>query len=326
MELVIATVCIGGMYLLKNKENFTSIEDTIDKLNKKPINQFPVQNTDIMRNAIQTVPAFPRGVDYSTGPLKTPLENRLNNNKKPLDELLDMNKRSMNDFLNNNFIPNRNADTQNMNGTGVRNGNFIADDYNMGGDPGHLMSRMDTGFGPGSDPNYMNKRASGPRFSPHESATQIYGSPDIRPDLDRFRQDISRNRNKESPVEKVFYVGPGVGLRPDISASGGFNAGLNNRIVPNNIFAYKINQLEGRVISGKVSNDLPTALPGVGEDINGDIYGVPNNKKVPTFWVQDKPTTPYGISAIEANIMPGRIRVSQNNKINGGFGTLIPKK
>jgi len=46
----------------------------------------------------------------------------------------------MSDFLNNNFIPNRKADTQNMNGTGIRTGNFLSDDYNMGGDPGQFMS------------------------------------------------------------------------------------------------------------------------------------------------------------------------------------------
>lgn len=324
MELVIATVCIGGMYLMNNKEKFTSIEDTVDKLNKKPVNQFPVHNTNIMNNAIQTVPAFPNGVNYSTGPLKTPLENRLNNNDKPLDDRLDMNKRPMGDFLNNHFIPNRSGDTQNMNGTGVRMGNFLAEEYTMGGDPGQLMCRMDLAYGPGCDPTYMNKRASGPRFSPYESVAQIYGSPDIRPDLDRFKQDISRNRNKESPIEKVYYVGPGIGLSPDIAASGGYNAGLDNRIVPNNISNYRANQLSGGVIKGKMPTELPTALPGIGKDVNGDIYGVPNNKKPPTFWVEDKPTTKYGISAIQANIMPASIRVPDNNKVNGGFGTLIP--
>ena len=324
--LLLAGVCVGSVLLLNNRENYSEIiEQTDNKLNERRVNQYPVDNRNIMNNAFQTIPAFPESVNYSTGPLKTPLENRIKEDSKV--DLLDMNKRTMSDFLNNNFIPNRKADTQNMNGTGVRTGNFTPDDYNMGGDPGQFMSRTDMGFGPGCDPTYMHKRASGPRFSPSDNATWINGRPDIRPELDRFKMDI-RNKNFESPCEKIFYVGPGTGIDPSISAAGGFNAGLNNRVTPNNIFNYKTNQLPGAVVKGKYySAELPTANPGTGKNLDGNLYGVPNNKKPQTFYTYDtRPPVASGISALEAQSLAPSIRVPDNNRsATWGFGTLVQK-
>lgn len=324
--LLLAGVCVGGVLLLNNREDYSEIiEKTEHKLNENRINQYPVENRNIMNNAFQSIPTFPEPVNYSTGPLKTPLENRIKQDSKI--DLLDMNKRSMSDFLNNNFIPNRTADTQNMNGTGIRTGNFLSDDYNMGGDPGQFMSRIDAGGGPGCDPTYMHKRASGPRFSPSDNITWIHGRPDIRPDLDRFKMDI-RNKQHESPCEKIFYVGPGTGLDPSIPAAGGFNAGLNNRITPNNIFNYKTNQLPGGVVKGKYySAELPTANPGTGKNLDGDLYGVPNNKKPQTFYTYDtRPPVASGISALEAQSLAPSIRVPDNNRsATFGFGTLVQK-
>jgi hypothetical protein len=323
--LLLTGVCVGGFLILNNTKEKYTLEETEEKLNSHRANQYPVQNVDIMRNAIETIPAFPEPVNYSTGPLKTPLELKIKEDSNV--DLLDMSKRPMRDFLNNNFIPNRNADTQNMNGTGVKMGNFRAEDYNMGGDPGQMMSRNDVGFGPGCDPTYMHKRESGPRFSPSENSQWIYGRPDIRPEQDRFKMDI-RNKNYESPCEKIFYVGPGTGIDPSISASGGFNAGLNNRVLPNNIFNYQTNQLPGSVVKGKLySAELPTANPGYGTNLDGNIYGVPNNKKPPTFWAYDqRPPVASGISALEAQTLPTSIKVPDNNRstINTGFGTLVP--
>ena len=347
--LLLAGVCIGGFLIAKKdkKENFTEshengsrtyttgyklddkqdIKKTIEEVptfrDEYRIDQYPIKNRQAMENSMRNVPAFPQGVNYSTGPLKTPLETKLNKESKI--DLLDMSKRPMSDFLNNNFIPNRKADTQNMNGTGIKNGNFLPEQYNMGGDPGQLMSRTDTGFGPGADPTYMHKRASGPRFSPNESAQWVHGKPDIRPDLDRFKMDI-RNKQYESPCEKVFYVGPGVGLDPSISASGGFNAGLNNRIIPNNIFNYNSNQLPGKVVQGKLySAELPTANPGSGTNMKGEIYGVPNNKKPKTFWsYDDRPPVESGQSALLGNHVSPKITLPNNNRaITSGFGPLI---
>lgn len=322
--LLLAGVCIGSIVLFKNRENFSEIiEQTEEKLNNNRLDRYPVKHTNIMNNAYQTIPAFPEPVNYSTGPLKTPLETKIRDDSKI--DLLDMNKRPMSDFLNNNFIPNRKADTQNMNGTGVRNGNFLSSDYNMGGDPGQLMSRVDVGFGPGCDPTYMHKRASGPRFSPNETSAWIHGKPDIRPELDRIKMDI-RNKQYESPCEKIFYVGPGTGLDPSISAAGGFNAGLNNRVTPNNIFNYKTNQLPGSVIKGKLfSAELPTANPGTGTALDGNLYGVPNNKKPQTFYTYEtRPPVATGTSALEAQSLAPSIRVPDNNRVTSvGFGTLV---
>ena len=322
--LLLAGVCVGGFLLLNNREDYSNIEDTDAKLNERRINQYPIDNRNIMNDAFQSIPAFPESVNYSMGPLKLPLENRIKQDSKV--DLLDMNKRTMSDFLNNNFIPNRKADTQNMNGTGIRTGNFTPEDYNMGGDPGQFMSRMDAGFGPGCDPTYMHKRATGPRFSPSENATWIHGRPDIRPDLDRFKMNI-RNKNFESPCEKIFYVGPGTGVDPSISASGGFNAGLNNRVTPNNVFNYKSNQLPGSVIKGKYySAELPTANPGTGTNLDGELYGVPNNKKPQTFYTYDhRPPVASGISALEAHSLAPSIKLPDNKSTNLGFGTLVQK-
>lgn len=322
--VLLAGVCIGSFLLFNNREDYSEIiEQTQSNLNNNRVNQHPVKNTDIKKQAFKSIPAFPDAVKYSTGQLKTPLENRLKQESKV--DLLDMNKRTMSDFLNNNFIPNRNADTQNMNGTGVRTGNFLPEDYNIGGDPGQFMSRVDVGFGPGCDPTYMHKRVSGPRFSPSDSATWIHGRPDIRPEMDRFKMDI-RNKNYEKPCETIFYVGPGTGIDPSVPAAGGFNAGLNNRVTPNNIFNYKTNQLPGSVIKGKLySSELPTANPGTGANMDGNLYGVPNNKKPQTFHMYDRrPPVASGISALEAQSLAPSIRIPDNNRSTStGFGTLI---
>lgn len=322
--VLLAGVCIGSFLLFNNREDYSEIiEQTQSNLNNNRVNQHPVKNTDIKKQAFKSIPAFPDAVKYSTGQLKTPLENRLKQESKV--DLLDMNKRTMSDFLNNNFIPNRNADTQNMNGTGVRTGNFLPEDYNIGGDPGQFMSRVDVGFGPGCDPTYMHKRVSGPRFSPSDNATWIHGRPDIRPEMDRFKMDI-RNKNYEKPCETIFYVGPGTGIDPSVPAAGGFNAGLNNRVTPNNIFNYKTNQLPGSVIKGKLySSELPTANPGTGANMDGNLYGVPNNKKPQTFHMYDRrPPVASGISALEAQSLAPSIRIPDNNRSTStGFGTLI---
>ena len=322
--VLLAGVCIGSFLLFNNREDYSEIiEQTQSNLNNNRVNQHPVKNTDIKKQAFKSIPAFPDAVKYSTGQLKTPLENRLKQESKV--DLLDMNKRTMSDFLNNNFIPNRNADTQNMNGTGVRTGNFLPEDYNIGGDPGQFMSRVDVGLGPGCDHTYMHKRVSGPRFSPSDNATWIHGRPDIRPEMDRFKMDI-RNKNYEKPCETIFYVGPGTGIDPSVPAAGGFNAGLNNRVTPNNIFNYKTNQLPGSVIKGKLySSELPTANPGTGANMDGNLYGVPNNKKPQTFHMYDRrPPVASGISALEAQSLAPSIRIPDNNRSTStGFGTLI---
>lgn len=341
MEALLATGLVGAFVYLFNsnkEEHYEPIENsppnrvlkTVNQENEYRVNQYPVVNTDIKRANIQNIPAFPGDTKYSTGPLKTPfydksLEERLKGSQ-PVN-LLDMSKRPLSDFKNNYFIPNKLKDTQNMSGTGVMMGNFDPSNYNMGADPSDVILRSNYGLAV-ADPTYMHKREVGPFFSPSDNATWIHGRPDIRPDLDRFKQDIKNNKHGEAPCEKVFYTGPGVGLDPSIPAAGGFNAGLNNRITPNNIFNYKVNQLPGTVISGKFfSSELPTALPGIGPDQNGNVYGVPNNKSNKT-WItyEERPPVPLGISSIQGQESRPSIEVKSNNRsFTSGFGTLIPK-
>ena len=323
MDTVLTIGVLTGIYFLFNKrENYDNIDNKISG----KINQEPVKTTQAMMDGYNTVPAFPQPVGYSLGKLGTPmstLEDRLAKSDEP--NLLDLNKRPMSDFLNNNFIPNRNRDTQNMIGTGVYNGNFLPDKYNTGGDPAQLLSRRELGFSTDTDPTFKHKVESGPRFSPAETTTWVHGTPDIRPDLDRFKQDINRNKNYEKPTETVFYVGPGVGLDPSVPASGGFNAGLMNRVTPNNVLSHNINQLPGGVIKGKMPTELPTANPGFGPGIDGNQYGVPNNKKPKTYITYDeRPPLPLGISSLEAQKkypnMPDR---EPTKAATYGFGTLV---
>jgi hypothetical protein len=93
-------------------------------------------------------------------------------------------------------------------------------------------------------------------FSPAEQQTGwVYGSPAIRPDMDRYKSDIWKRTN-ESPVEKV-NVGPGIGLDYSVPAQGGFQQ--FTRILPNNVSDYKANQLEGRVKTGNWYISHPTS-------------------------------------------------------------------
>jgi hypothetical protein len=327
MEAVLASASVLSLLLInKNKKEYfpTDRKEQLKEINKYRVDQYPVKHQAVLGSSISR--KKDTKVDYSTGELKRPSSLK---SKVQLDtpDLLDMSKRPMNDFMNNHFIPNVRRSTQNMIGTGVRTGNFLPEDYNLGGDAGQLTSRLDS-LSNGCDPTYMHKRASGPRFSPLESAEPIHGGIDKRPDLDRFRQDVSRNRNKESPCEKVFYVGPGTGLDPSIPASGGFNAGLNNRVTPNNVNAYRLHQLPGQVITGKLlTSELPTANPGVGKSLDSNLYGVPNNKKPPTFWsLDDRPPEQLGINSIQKPISAPNYLIREQKAATVQFGPTLIKK
>jgi len=61
-------------------------------------------------------------------------------------------------------------------------------------------------------------------------------------------------KNNELPFEQV-KVGPGLGLKPDEVATGGFHQ--NVRVLPGNVNGYRRHNYEGRTISGKVAVDQP---------------------------------------------------------------------
>lgn len=178
-------------------------------------------------------------------------------------DLLDLKSRTFEDLKYSHFIPNIKQHTQPMGGTGLNS------DYNIGGDLSQLMSRRDAGKGFGDD-TYMSKKVSGPRFEPEKDMTWINGSLDIRPELDRYNMNML-HKNKEQPFESV-RVGPGISTDPTIPACGGFNSGLYNRVNPDNIFNYKVNQLPGKIIQGKQINELPTSKPNLAKNSNAKFW------------------------------------------------------
>jgi hypothetical protein len=217
------------------------------------------------------------------------------------DLLLDLKERPITDFIHNNMVPFYGAETkQNMAGTGIPSGNYIdGEDVNTGYDqstPNQTLLSVFTGI----DDNYMHKRETGPFFSPAETQTGwVYGSPLIRPDDDRFTPSLSNIRNDLKPVEAI-QVGPGLNLDPSVPATGGFHE--FTRILPNNVTDYKANQLEGRVIQGKMfSSGLPTSYPGIGTSSDSTAPGI-NKNRPNSFWDQSRLPTMTTRVAFQTNL------------------------
>jgi hypothetical protein len=177
-----------------------------------------------------------------------------------------------------------------------------------------------------NDRTFSHKRESGPLFSPSEQQVGwVNGAPLTRPDLDRYAQDF-RYKNDEVPFEPL-RVGPGIGIGTELAAQGGFNAGLENRILPSNLFNYNTNSLPGRTVIGKpVSTEMPSSHPGAGIDPTGQTYGVPQYKQ-DTFWEQERlPPLPSGAHHLQAQMeydnQSTTLRTAKEKIGNYGFGKI----
>jgi len=99
-----------------------------------------------------------------------------------------------------------------------------------------------------SQPGYIsepvNKKQELPNFGDIAFSQYVHGEPVH--DLSS-RYYVSPQMNNLSPVEKVF-VGRGLGLDPEIPASGGFHQLY--RVNPNNVGAYRLTTLPGRIAPG----------------------------------------------------------------------------
>lgn len=203
------------------------------------------------------------------------------------DNLLDINERPMTDFTHGNMVPYYGAkQTQNMAGTGVPTGNYTdGTDINSGYANSTPYTNV-LGDYTGIDSTYLHKRETGPRFSPAEQQTgYVYGTPNFRPDIDIYTASLSKMKNELAPVEAV-KVGRGINLDPSIPAAGGFHE--FTRILPNNVNDYKVNQLPGRVITGKFNSaGLPTSYPGIGTSTDGEAPGITKNRPN-SFWDQTR--------------------------------------
>jgi hypothetical protein len=92
----------------------------------------------------------------------------------------------------------------------------------------------------------------------------------------------------------------------------GFNSGLQNRVMPNNVNAYRLSQFSGKVNGTNCQLPAhPTALPGTGlaftselnsmktqnkeqfneNDENNEMYGVPSKNKTPYYTLEERPLT-----------------------------------
>ncbi len=238
--------------------------------------------------------------------------------------LLDIQNRPNSQFSHNNMVPYYGANvTQNMATTGVPqagDNNTCGENTNGFANATPYRDLLQTFTG--TDEMWMHKRETPVMFSPVERLTSwVYGTPAIRPDLDRYKQDL-KIKNNESPVEKI-RVGPGIATGYSTPATGGFQE--FTRILPNNVNNYKANQLEGRVNAGKwVASEHPTSQ---------FIHGVQTNKpnlvytqaRRPTMRGKFQTSAPSAGSArvTEYNTLVNRGRQNRTDtEQSGGFGQL----
>ena len=288
-----------------------SFEDTqkkeeIENFNSNEPNNLP---NNVPINKIPSVdPLTPQSINY-------PNEiHAINNAGNPEPEyLVNANKRPVEDFMVNNMVPyfRGSGTNQDMRGTGVSQGNFNSDDFNLGnGGRGAFNTQLDNFTG--LSDTYLHKREAPAFFSPLEQRDRFTipgeDASAQRPLRDRYTTSLL-TKNDEAPFERI-QVGPGINIDENLPTDGqGFNSGLSTKIRPSNVNAYRLSQLPGRVAGTKYqASNLPTALPGIGpsfesyqnsktnnyawennndKEINteklineGSMYGVPN-KKVP---------------------------------------------
>lgn len=88
-----------------------------------------------------------------------------------------------------------------------------------------------------------------------DSGREVFGSSTV--DF-RDRPWVSGQMNNLSPIEKV-QVGPGLGVDPNVPAIGGFQQVY--RVLPNNVGAYRLTQLPGRIgPAGDITGGAPAVV------------------------------------------------------------------
>jgi hypothetical protein len=257
-----------------------------NKINRVPLNKIPsdeihsipmqrgmpmnnsnvsnVSNDSNFPNPMQPSPLTPQHINSPEN--ITALNNAGN---PPPEYLLNANERPVEDFIVNNMVPffSGSGTNQSMIGTGVAEGNFNSDDFNLGnaGKTAHYQSLANF---TGCDETYLHKREAPSFFSPLEQRDRFTipaESADAqRPLRDRYTTSIL-HKNDESPFERI-QVGPGINVDENLPTDGqGYNSGLTTKIRPSNVNAYRLTQLPGRIAGTKYqASNLPTALPGIG--------------------------------------------------------------
>ena len=244
----------------------------------------------------------------------------------PPEYLINATQRPVDDFVVNNMVPffRGTSTNQDMRGTGVAQANVKSEDFNLGNDHRTPNNTTLSTF-VGCDDTYLHKREAPNFFSPLERRDKftIPGetAPAQRPLRDRFTTSLL-TKNDEAPFERQL-VGPGINIDSDLPNDGqGFNSGISTQIKPNNVNAYRLTQLPGRIAGTKYqASNLPEALPGTGPSFEsfknsktndyawdnnnnnngmidsqklineGSMYGVPNKKDPILIDLERRPLT-----------------------------------
>ena len=249
-----------------------SFENTESKLKNKKFNN---------ENLIQeTGPLNPQNIN-------TPSNiHAFNNAGNPSPEyFINATERPVEDFVVNNMVPffKGTSTNQDMRGTGVAQANVNSDNFNLGNNystPNN--TRLSTFVG--CDDTYLHKRETPALFSPLEQKDRFTipgeSAAAQRPLRDRYTTSLL-TKNDEAPVERLL-VGPGINVDADLPNDGqGYNSGLNTQIKPNNVNAYKLTQLPGRIAGTKYqASNLPEALPGTGPSFESFKNSLTNNNAI----------------------------------------------
>ena len=187
----------------------------------------------------------------------------------PQEYFINATERPVDDFVVNNMVPffKGTSTNQDMRGTGVAQANVKSEDFNLGNDHRTPNNTTLSTF-VGCDDTYLHKREAPNFFSPLERRDRFTipgeGASAQRPLRDRFTTSLL-TKNDEAPFERQL-VGPGINVDADLPNDGqGYNSGISTQIKPNNVNAYRLTQLPGRIAGTKYqASNLPEALPGTG--------------------------------------------------------------
>ena len=120
--------------------------------------------------------------------------------------------------------------------------------------------------------DFVKKKESENLFRPEKQ--NIFGS-HFKSTKDNFV--VSDKMNNVSPIEKQ-YVGPGIGISPDVAAKGGFHDTF--RILPDHLNSYKKQTFDGRVVPGKALNPNSTSVPTVTKRKPNRFYTLEDRENV----------------------------------------------
>ena len=288
-----------------NQSNESNENNYLSKINHGNIDPSPLNPQNIM------TPSNITAVNNAGNP---PPEYFINTTERPVD-----------DFVVNNMVPffSGSGTNQDMRGTGVAQANVKSEDFNLGNDYRTPNNTTLSTF-VGCDDTYLHKREAPNFFSPLERRDKFTipgeDASAQRPLRDRYTSSLL-TKNDEAPFERQL-VGPGINVDSEMPNDGqGYNSGISTQIKPNNVNAYRLTQLPGRISGTKYqSSNLPQALPGTGPSFEsfqnsktndyawendnnqgminseklineGSMYGVPNKKDPILIDLQRRPLT-----------------------------------